>query len=95
MRAGLLLAAFNGGFKVRQGHFGAMVNGVTLVPPRPGIGTVATTADGTVRIGEWGTEIVPSDGLMAWRQNGPMIIHNGQINPHTADFSPLDWGYTY
>lgn len=94
LKAGVLLAAFNGGFKARQGNFGAMVNGVTVLPPRPGFGTVGMYSDGTVRIGEWGTEIGPLDSLTAWRQNGPLIIHNGQINPHTADFSPLDWGYT-
>lgn len=93
-KAGLLLAAFNGGFKARHGNFGTMVNGVTVLPPRPGIGTLAIYADGQVRIGDWGTEIVPSSDMLAWRQNGPLIIHNGQINPHTADFSPQDWGYT-
>lgn len=93
-KVGLLLAAFNGGFKARHGNFGTMVNGVTVLPPRPGIGTLAIYADGQVHIGEWGTEIVPSSDMAAWRQNGPLIIHNGQINPHTADFSPQDWGYT-
>lgn len=94
LKAGVLLAAFNGGFKAHQGNFGAMVNGVTILPPRPGFGTVGIYTDGSVRIGEWGTDIVPTDGLTAWRQNGPLIIHNGVTNPHTADFSPLDWGYT-
>jgi hypothetical protein len=32
--------------------------------------------------------------LVIWRQNGPLIIQNGQINPHTAVSDPQNWGYT-
>ncbi len=93
-RPGLLLAAFNGGFKAQHGHFGAMVDGVTVLPPRDGIGTVALYGDGRVSLGVWGTDITPSPDMLAYRQNGPLIIHDGVINPHTADTAPADWGYT-
>jgi hypothetical protein len=91
---GKLLATFNGGFKARHGGFGVMVGGVTLIPPRDGFGTVELTSDGHVRIGIWGAEIVPSPDIRAWRQNGPLIVHDGQVNPHTADTAPRDWGHT-
>ena len=94
MKSGLLLAAFNGGFKARHGHFGIMVNGVTVLPPREGLGTIALYRNGQVRIGKWGTEITPSPDVLAWRQNCPLIIHNGQVNPHTVDHAPQVWGYT-
>ena len=45
-------------------------------------------------IGAWGTDIQPSANLISWRQNGPLIIQNGAVNPHTADNAPQDWGYT-
>ncbi len=92
--AGALLATFNGGFKARQGHYGAMVNGVVALPPRPDLATVALYADGRVRLGAWGTDITPSPDILSWRQNGPLLIHQGQINPHTAEAAPWDWGYT-
>jgi hypothetical protein len=91
---GVLLAAFNGGFKAREGHFGAMVNGVIVLPPRADLGTVALYTDGRVRIGAWGTDIIPSPDIVDWRQNGPLLIHQGQINPHTAEIAPWDWGYS-
>ena len=94
LKSGLLLAAFNGGFRAHHGQFGAMVNGVVALAPRPGFGTVAMYDDGHVAIGAWGTDINFGPGLRNWRQNGPLIIQNGQINPHTADTSPDDWGYT-
>lgn len=91
---GVLVAAFNGGFKAQHGHFGAMSAGVVLIPPRQGLGTVGIYNDGSVQIGAWGTEIQPSSNLIAWRQNGPLIIHDGVVNPHTAENAPQDWGYT-
>lgn len=90
----VLLATFNGGFKARHGDFGAMSNGTVVIPPTVGLGTVAIYADGSVQIGAWGTDLSPSASMVAWRQNGPLIVHNGQINPHTSDPAPQDWGYT-
>jgi hypothetical protein len=93
--AGKLLATFNGGFKERHGHFGLTVNGINLVPPRDALGTVAFYADGHINIGQWGTDITPTPDVITWRQNGPLVIQNGQINPHTADDTVAqDWGYT-
>jgi hypothetical protein len=94
MAPGILVAAFNGGFKAEHGHFGVMTNNVTLIPPRDGLGTVGIYSDGTVKIGAWGSEVQPSPSLITWRQNGPLIVHNGVVNPHTADNAPQDWGYT-
>ena len=94
MLPGRILAAFNGGFKAEHGHFGVMLDGVTLIPPRDGFGTVAMFDDGRVALGAWGTDISASPHLLAWRQNGPLIIQNGRINPRTEVTAPQDWGYT-
>ena len=96
-KSGWLVAAFNGGFRTRHGQFGVMINGVVLLAPRESLGTVAIYDDGHVALGPWGEaagEIFYADDLRNWRQNGPLIVQNGQINPHTADPSPEDWGYT-
>ncbi len=94
LQPGILLAAFNGGFKAEHGHFGVMVNGITVLPPRADMGTVGLYDDGEVRIGVWKTDIISSPHLIVWRQNGPLIIQNGVINPHTANLAPQDWGLT-
>ena len=60
MLPGRILAAFNGGFKAQHGHFGVMVDGVTLIPPRVGFGTVGIYKDGKVVVGAWGTDITSS-----------------------------------
>jgi len=87
-----LLAAFNGGFKARHGQFGAMVDGTIALPPKAGFATVAIYRDGRVRIGAWGTDILADPDLVAWRQNGPLVILHGHINPHTIDSTSHDGG---
>ena len=94
LRPGRLLVTFNGGFKATHGEFGAMADGVTALPPREEVGTLAIYQDGSVRMGLWGSEIMPSAQMAAWRQNGPLVIHNGQVNPQIFNNSPKDWGYT-
>jgi hypothetical protein len=91
---GVLLATFNGGFKATHGHFGAMSDGVTALPPIDGLGTLVIYQDGRVRLGVWGAGIQPSPGMQSWRQNGPLVIQDGQINPRIYNNSPKDWGYT-
>ena len=94
MQPGKILAAFNGGFKAQHGHFGVMLNGVTLIPPRDGFGTVAIYGNGKVSLGAWGKDITSTPDLTAWRQNGPLIIQYGQINPLTSVADSKVWGYT-
>ena len=91
---GTLLAMFNGGFKSRQGEYGAMADGVTALPPQVGLGTLAIYEGGQVRIGAWGTDILPSTDMIAYRQNGPLVIQKSQINPQVYNTTTVNWGYT-
>jgi hypothetical protein len=92
--ANVLLAAFNGGFKARHGEFGAMADGVTALPPKDGLGTIAIYNNGRVNLGEWGTGMTLTADMVAFRQNGPLVIQQGKINPRIYDNSPQEWGYT-
>lgn len=92
---GVLLAMFNGGFKANNGHYGAMADGIQALPPIPGLGTVAIYNDGEVRIGAWGHDLQPSPNMVAWRQNGPLVIQDGRINPMIYNDNAVDWGYTF
>jgi hypothetical protein len=92
--ANFLLAEFNGGFQARHGQFGAMADGVQALPPRYGLGTVVIYQNGEVRLGEWGTDLSMSPDILSYRQNGPLVIAKGEINPRIYNNSPQDWGYT-
>ena len=91
-QANHLLATFNGGFQTTHGNFGAMADGILAVPARDGFGTVAMYADGTVAIGAWNEDIVPTADLLAWRQNGRLVIHDGEVNERVFNDSIADWG---
>ena len=89
-----VLAAFNGGFKAVHGGYGMMVNGVTILPPKDGIATLVIYRDGSVRLGAWGRDITWTADLVAFRQNCPLLLDAGQINPSVNDGSRQEWGYT-
>jgi hypothetical protein len=89
-----LVAGFNGGFKAINGHYGMMVNGVTILPPQPGLATLAIYQDGHVAIGVWGQDMTASPDMVAFRQNCPPIITNGQVNPEVAVDNRSVWGNT-
>ena len=91
---GVLLAVFNGGFKARHGHFGVMTGGITWLPPKDGLGTLALYQDGHLKMGAWGSEVQPEPGQLAWRQNGPLIIQDGKVNPLVEEHNPALWGLT-
>jgi hypothetical protein len=92
--ANVLLAAFNGGFKARHGEFGAMADGVIALPPRDGLGTLVIYKNGNVSLGEWGPGMSGTPNMAAFRQNGPLVIQQGKIDPRIYNNSPQDWGYT-
>jgi len=89
-----LLAAFNGGFKAIHGGYGMMVDGVTLRPPMDNMATLALLKDGSVQIGAWGRDFTSTDNMVSFRQNCPLLIDSGEINPHVNDESRKEWGYT-
>lgn len=89
-----LLAAFNGGFKAIHGGYGVEVNGATIITPQNGIATLAIYRDGSIDLGAWGRDINPSANLAAIRQNCPLLIDGGEINPTVNDGSRKEWGYT-
>ena len=92
--ANVLLAAFNGGFKARHGQYGAMADGVVALPPRVGLGTLMIYKSGRVSLGEWGPGSAITPYVEAFRQNGPLVVQEGEINPRIHNNSPEDWGYT-
>ncbi|MFO0660519.1 MAG: hypothetical protein U0165_11900 [Polyangiaceae bacterium] len=90
---GDLLAAFNGGFQVTHGHFGMMVDGVTLVKAQPKGCVVAKYKDGSMKVAEWKTLEPDAEQLAFWRQTPPCLVEGGTLNP-LANESNRNWGAT-
>ena len=86
-----LVAAFNGGFKAEHGHFGMMIDGVTLIAPRETSCTIGLYKDGSLKIRTY-PELKDSEGEMrAYRQTPPCLVEEGEINRRASD-SATSWG---
>ena len=81
---GVLLATFNGGFQAQHGQFGAMYEGNVVLPGREGMGTLLLYKDGRLRIAPWDAKFNDMTEIQSWRQNGPMLVQNNEINPDTS-----------
>ena len=86
-----LLAAFNGGFKAEHGHFGMMLDGVTLLPPRDTSCTIGLYQDGSLQIRSYPALQDSAADLRAYRQTPPCLVEEGQINSRLSD-SSKGWG---
>jgi hypothetical protein len=89
-----LVAAFNGGFKAEHGHFGMMVDGRELLAPKPLSCTIASRADGELRIGTWRALESERDGLSWWRQTPGCMVEAGVLHPGLRSADTKNWGAT-
>jgi hypothetical protein len=87
-----LLATFNSGFKLSDAKGGFAVKGHTYAPLRNGQGTLVGYANGSVDVVDWsGGPTVPA-GVRFARQNLPLIVNEGKLNPTLANGA--EWGAT-
>jgi hypothetical protein len=76
---GLLVAAFNGGFKLSTGAGGYESYGHVAAPLRSEVGSIVTYSDGTTDIGTWHHEVpAPGHTVVSVRQNLSPLIDNGK-----------------
>jgi hypothetical protein len=75
----VLLAAFNGGFKISDSRGGWYSEGRTISPMVAGAASVVIYADGGFDIGAWGRDVpVPDRPIASVRQNLQLLIDGGQ-----------------
>lgn len=88
-----LLATFNSGFKLEDtGGAGVYANGRVYAPLKDGQATVIGYSDGTVDVRAWTGGSSPGPGVIFARQNLPLIVENGRLNPALSDDAL--WGAT-
>jgi hypothetical protein len=88
-----LLAAFEGGFKIRDGPGGVELEGQVVAPLSDGKASFVIDVNGTAHVGVWGSGLpVPGEQVASVRQNLAPLIANGVPNPAVND--PAAWGAT-
>jgi hypothetical protein len=89
---GHLVAAFNSGFKLVDSGGGFASGGHTYAPLKNGLATILRYRNGTMDVRAWaGGPHAPANVIYA-RQNLPLILNNGHLNPNLSD-GP-QWGAT-
>jgi hypothetical protein len=95
----VLVAAFNGGFKMRDARGGWRSEGRTITPLVRGGASVVIYRDGGVDIGAWGTEVPqPGRRVASVRQNLQLLVDHGRaLLTHPRGQAQLDawWGHAF
>jgi hypothetical protein len=89
-----LLAAFNGGFMTEHGHYGMLVDGITLVKPRENSCTVVGYTDGTVEIATWKNVARAAERMTFFRQTPACMYENNVMHLGLRSAENRNWGAT-
>lgn len=87
-----LLATFNSGFKLEDSGGGFFSQSHVYAPLRYGQATLIGYADGAVDVTTWTGGPTPGPGIAFARQNLPLVVQDGRLNPALSNDSL--WGAT-
>lgn len=85
-----LLVTFNGGFRFEHKGGGYVTEGTTVQPMKDGYATIAITADGRMRVGVYGEDIVDDGTWATMRQNLPPVVRGGVAV--YRNYKGVNWG---
>ena len=77
-QAATLVAAFNGGFKMKDAHGGYYTEGRMIDRLRLGAASLVIYADGSVNIGAWGSDVTMTSRVVSVRQNLRPLVAGGR-----------------
>lgn len=87
---GELVAAFNGGFQMKDIAGGFFHEGRTVKSLVPGEAALVTYKDGRANVGLWGRDVDMTPEVVSVRQNLPLLVDGGRPVPSAAN--PSAWG---
>jgi hypothetical protein len=91
-RRSQLVATFNSAFKLSDSGGGFASGGHTYAPMKDGTATIVRYVDGRIDVVDWTGGATVGRDVMFARQNLPLIVDNGRLNPDLAN-GP-QWGAT-
>ena len=89
-----LVAAFNGGFKMKDAAGGYYTEGRMVYPLWPGAASLVIGADGRVTVGAWGRDVRMAPGVVSVRQNLVPLVASGRPTAAAASRDWQAWGST-
>jgi hypothetical protein len=89
-----LVAAFNAGFLMTTADGGYYTDGRVVDPLRTGAASVVVYKDGTVTVGQWGTDVTMTPEVVSVRQNLDLLVADGAPVPGLDATTTTRWGNT-
>jgi hypothetical protein len=89
-----LMAAFNGGFKIKDSRGGYYENGNRVGVLTPGAASLVVYRNGETNIGGWGHEVRMTPDVVSVRQNLRLLIDNSQLAKNLDSAVHANWGTT-
>ena len=89
-----LVAAFSGGFLLKDSHGGYLSEGHLVAPLVPGAASLVIYKNGGITVGQWGRDVSMNANVAAVRQNLTLLVDHGAP---VAGLQPNDiarWGYS-
>lgn len=88
-----LVAAFNGGFQNKDGHYGMIVGDKTYLPLQKNIATLVIYKNSKIKIINYTGQDLGKD-VVAVRQNGPILLQNSKDVSSSPAWDMETWGLT-
>jgi hypothetical protein len=89
-----LIAAFSGGFRLRDSGGGMILGGAEIKPMKDGVATMWIDSNGVPNVGMWGRDVSATSDIDSARQNLTLIVDNGVANPALLTDTNRTWGFT-
>ena len=89
-----LIAAFNGGFKIKDSHGGFYANHHIVGVLRNGSASPVVYRDGHTEIGTWGRDVQMSANVVSVRQNLQLLVDNSHLVKNIDAAVKSTWGVT-
>ena len=91
----LVLAAFNGGFRLTYSNVGFTSGGHVAVALKPGLASLVTYTDGTSNIGAWQSGVPTTrKTVFSVLQNQQLLVDRGVVASTVTNCVITCWGYT-
>jgi hypothetical protein len=88
-----LVAAFNGGFQNKDGHYGMIVGNKTILPLQKNLATLVIYKNSKLKIINYTGQDLGKD-VIAVRQNGPILLENSKDVSLSNAWNMESWGLT-
>jgi len=91
--AASLVAAFNGGFLLKDSHGGYYSEHHLVAALVPGDASLVIYRDGSMAVGAWGRDVTMTPNVVAVRQNLTLLVDHGAPVPGLYRYDTSAWGF--